>query len=205
MDTGIVRCGIFVAALIGTAGQAALADVTCGWHFNDLDGASTRLLADHGSGVLDLAVIEDSVTIYEGTSLNALKDDPAGTALGIRGLDANQKWIELSGSAEGPVELGFAFRATPSGFDDNQLQLLVEGAWTTIDTFGGSLADGAWHQKTVVIPDQDGPFRLRLFVDGAESSSGTIRFDNLRVTPISAPSALLACGTGCVVLRPRRN
>ena len=205
MSTGTVRRGVFMAAVVGCTLQIASANLICGWHFNSIDEGVTRVTADHGNGLLDLSALQTSVTVYDGTGVNAFDDDPAGTALGIRGLNANAQWIELAFSAEGPVELAFAFRATPSGFDENQVKLMVDEEWISIASFGGSNADGAWHEQMLVLPQQKGPMRVRLFVDGAESSSGTIRFDNLRVTSVSAPGALLACGTGCMILRQRRQ
>ena len=205
MGTGTARRGIFMATVLGCTLQIASADLICGWHFNSIDEDATRITADHGTGLLDLSALQASVTTYGGTGVNAFDDDPAGTALGIRGLKANAQWIELSFSSEGPVELAFAFRATSSGFDDNQIQLMVDDDWISIASFGGPNADGAWHEQMVVLPEQEGPMRVRLSVDGAESPSGTIRFDNLRVSAVSAPGALLACGTGCIVLRQRRQ
>ena len=205
MRTGMIRKGCLVVGVLGCALQIASADVVRGWNFNEFESEQTTLASDHGSGALDLSALDSSVTVYGGTALNAQQGDLAGTALGIRGLDANEQWIELTSTVRGPVQLTFAFRATPSGFDDNQIQLLVDGDWATIGSFGGEQADGAWHQQILTLPDQDGAFRLRLFLDGAESASGTIRFDNLRITPVSAPGALLACSTGCLALRSRRH
>lgn len=205
MCTETVRRGVFMAALAGCMIQVASAEVICGWHFNSLDKGATRVSADHGSGLLDLTSIQDSNAIFEGTGLNAFEDDPAGTAIGIRGLGANGTWIELVFAADGPMKLTFAYRATPSGFDENQVMVLEGDDWISIGSFGGAEADGSWHDRMLVLPDRKGDTRLRLFVDGADSSSGTIRFDNLRVQAVSAPGALLACSTGCMVLRQRRR
>ena len=205
MGRGIARRGAFTAMIIGCTLQIASADLICGWNFNALDEGVTGIASDHGSGLLDISELQASVTLYDGTTMGALKDDSAGTALGIRGLSANERWVELAFAAEGPVELAFSFRATPSGFDENQIQMMVDANWVSLASFGGAKADGAWHEQTLVLPDQSGPMRVRLYVDGAESASGTIRFDNLKVTAVSAPGALLACGTGCMVLRQRRQ
>ena len=194
-----------MAAVVGCTLQFASANLICGWHFNSVEEGSNHMTADHGSGLLDLSALQDLVTTYDGTGVNAFDGDSAGTALGIRGLKANAQWIELSFAADGPVELAFAFRATPSGFDENQVQLLVDGKWLSLTSFGGSDADGSWHEQMLILPEQPGPMRVRLYVDGAESPSGTIRFDNLRVSAVSAPGALLACGTGCMILRQRRQ
>lgn len=205
MRTGMIRKGFLVVGMLGCAAQIASAEVVCGWNFNELEAEQTELASDHGSGVLDLSSIESSVTVFGGTALNTHQGDLAGSALGIRGLDANEQWIELTSAVRGPVQLSFAFRATASGFDDNHVQILLDGDWATIGSFGGDQADGAWHQQTLILPAPDGKFRLRLFLDGAESSSGTIRFDNLQITPVSAPGALLACSSGCLALRSRRH
>ena len=205
MCTETVRRGVFMAAVAGCMIQAASAEVVCGWNFNSIDREATSVSADHGTGLLDLTAIQDSNAVFEGTGLNAYEKDAAGTAIGIRGLGANGKWVELVFSADGPMELTFAYRATPSGFDENQVMLLEGDDWITVGSFGGAEADGSWHEQMLVLPERKGDTRLRLLVDGAESSSGTIRFDNLRVQAVSAPSALLACGTGCMVLRQRRR
>ncbi|MAJ47074.1 MAG: hypothetical protein CBC35_07400 [Planctomycetes bacterium TMED75] len=205
MCTGKIRKGCLVAGMLGFALQIASADVVCGWNFNELEAKQAELASDYGSGVLDLSSLESAVTVFGGTSLNAHQEDLAGSALGIRGLDANEQWIELTSAVRGPVELSFAFRATASGFDENQVQMLIDGDWAAVGSFGGDQADGAWHRETLTLPASDGTFRVRLFLNGAESSSGTIRFDNLQITPVSAPGALLACSSGCIALRSRRH
>lgn len=205
MKTTVCATLFTAASVLWTSTPAVHGDVVSAWSFNALDGESTTFQADTGAGTLDATSVAGGLGVYAGSQMNASDGIPAGLALGVRGSSMNDRHLELTFSQRGAVELSFAFRSTPSGFDENLIQALDGDQWVSLASFGSGLADGAWHQVSVVLPDSDGVGRVRLLLGGAESGSGTLRLDNLRISAISSPGTILACGGGCLGARSRRR
>ncbi len=184
------RCPVFVrhvlVAVIPCLLSATLhAGDGGGWHFNQLSEAGMSVVADHGEGRLELAELKGMTAAYEGTNLNADESDAAGSSLGVRGAEANGSWFEVNSKVSGPSALSFAYRSSATGFDDNRVQVWDGKAWNDLVRFGLDGASGkrGWVRVVVPLKGNEGPLRIRILLDGAESANGIIRFDNVRIGP----------------------
>lgn len=191
------------SVIVLTLSYSAGAELVCGWHFNDFVVDEIALVANHGEGLIDMSGVEGTVDVFGGTDLNGLFDDPAGTALGIRGSAGNGSWVELQFASVLPVEFSFAYRVTETGFDENLIQLWEGRSWETLAGFGGSSAATSagveWERMEVLLPRSSNDMRLRLVVDGADGANGTIRFDNMQVVSVPSPGGLVLGATGGVL------
>jgi len=200
------RLAACAGVLVGCVTALAGADTVCAWNFNlDMD-EKTVCPADHGVGTLDATVSEEWLRSYAGTTLGAILDDEAGRSMGFRGDVANGSGFELAFSATGEHILQFAYRSTKTGFHDCTVEHFTGTEWAPIGTFGDIATASEWTNVSLELPDLSGSTRLRLILDGATSSSSTARFDNLRVTTVPAPAAMLTMSELVVCgVRPRRG
>ena len=192
--------------LAGCLASSVVADTVCVWNFNLDTEDQTVFKADHGNGVMDATVSAEWLQSYGGTDLGVHSDDVAGMALGVRGDAANGSGFELSFSALGDHILQFAYRSTPTGFHECEVQHLTSKGWRTVGAFGDSEVASQWTMVTVPLEDLSGDTRLRLVLDGATSSSSTARFDNMSVTTVPAPASLVGLSElGLFGVRGRRG
>ncbi|MEC7353330.1 MAG: hypothetical protein VYD99_09415, partial [Planctomycetota bacterium] len=131
MKTTVCATLFTAASLLWPSTHAVHGDVVSAWSFNALDGEASTFKADTGSGTLDATSVASGLGVYAGSQMNASDGIPAGLALGVRGSSMNDRHLELAFSHQGPVELSFAFRATPSGFDENLIQALDGDQWVS--------------------------------------------------------------------------
>ena len=184
----MIRCLVVLVPCLLSA--SLYAGGGAGWHFNQLAEAGTSVAADHGEGSLDLAALKGMAAAYEGTKLNADESDAPGSSLGVRGSAANGAWFEVNSMVDGPAALSFAYRASATGFDDNRVQVWNGTEWNDLVRFGldGSKGSRGWVRLVVPLSPQEGPLRIRVLLDGAESANGIIRFDNVRIGPPEPPT-----------------
>jgi hypothetical protein len=222
--TAAVRAGgrcvrTMTLLLVGTAAAAATigaqtadAALVAAWNFNGFDPETSSVVtASAGSGTLDFSAIGAGVGVMQGTTLGAQPGDLAGNALAAIGNASNQTFFRIDLAAAGfrDLSLGFATRRSSTGFATNRVEFWNGLGWSTVTTFGANATAWEWqsHSLASIGNIGDEPLALRIVIDGATGSTGSIRFDNIAVmgTAVPAPAgslALLALA-GCVSRRRR--
>lgn len=195
------------------------------WNFNNLTIASAEtpgsgsvpssIFATQGSGSLILDAWSGTVDDFAGSSTNTLGSDTAGESLSLiagGGMAGNGSSITLELSLAGLVDpvLSYATQGTATGFNSVQLAWSVNGADfynfdTAYDpTTSYSLQSFDFSSVNSLDGTASAYFQLRF--DGATSTSGNNRIDNIQLTAIAEPSTsflLLAATTSITLLRRR--
>jgi hypothetical protein len=212
-DVRTLCAAAFGAALSALVASSVDASLIASWNLNGIAaGEPPVVAASTGSGTLDCTALTPGYTVMQGTTLGALPGETAGNALAIVGTDANKSAFYFDLGAVGTRELtvSFAVRRSTTGFASNRLDYWSGFSWISFASFGASTT--AWelqsHALSLGAPSTSGTLALRVVVDGATGSTGSIRFDNFAVaaTPVPAPAgALTLLGlAGCVARRRRR-
>ncbi|MFZ4722161.1 MAG: hypothetical protein ACOYMI_03315 [Phycisphaerales bacterium] len=204
------------AALTGAASLwlcacGARADVVANWNFNGLSGAVPAALgADQGAGSMSLLEFSGGLSALAGTDLHAWNGDVAGMGLVVTGSGQNGRALVLDVRTEGLVDLmfGVAARRSASGFASTSVQVWDGTAWRLAGSIDASTTQ--WQVHTVDLSsfdflEQVSSARVRLVVDGATSSSGNIRLDNLRITAMPVPGPGPAAAIGAVAAGATRR
>jgi hypothetical protein len=197
--------------LLFLTSQTAFADEVAVWNFNDSD-----LIVDHGSGVLTTNFNPANLIFtLGGTTTNARFGDSAGQSLTLQGGTGNAnngRNLTFSVSTIGLSNINFSFatQGTASGFNSNQVQYSVDGV--TFVNFGAPYVPPSAFGSSAFVFDLSGISGLnnnpnatfRIVFNGATSSSGNNRIDNVVVegqTAIAAipePSSVLLLGLGMI-------
>ena len=183
---------ICAALLFFTASQATLADELAVWNFNDSD-----LNVDHGSGTLVSNINVVNLLFAAGTTNNARLGDIAGQALSLQGgtgVANNGRNITFNVSTLGfsNIVVSFATQGTSTGFNSNQFQYSLDGI-NFID-FGPPYAPAAvfgtlplvFTLTSIVGLNNNPNAAFRIVFNGATSSTGNNRIDNIVVEGTSA-------------------
>lgn len=209
---------------VGSVTMAAQADLLAYWNFNTFDpGTDTVINADAGSGTVDLSGWGGGVQNFAGTTENALFGDESGASLSLQGGDnlgggvfaGNGTWIDVNISMSNYQDLivSFATRGTGTGFDTGTWSWSTDGtSFTTVPGVNTASQSSSWSVPVVDFSsfaalNDAANVTLRYTLDGASSSSGNNRIDNLQVnaTLIPAPGALALLGVaGLIGVRRRR-
>jgi hypothetical protein len=174
---------ICAALLFFTASQAALADELAIWNFNDSD-----LNVDHGSGTLVSNLNVVNLLFAAGTTNNARLGDTAGQALSLQGgtgVANNGRNISFNVSTVGfsNIVVSFATQGTSTGFNSNQFQYSLDGI-NFVDFGLNNNPDAAF----------------RIVFNGATSSTGNNRIDNIVVEGTSADTTIPEPTTALLLL-----
>lgn len=166
-------------------------------------------LANEGVGVLSFAGRTGGWSAYQGTLLNGAEGWEAGEALGIRsGMpDGMAILVELEEYSLGTMTLSLAAKRSSTGFTSLVVEVLQPAGWVELSSQGLGLT---WSliEVPVALDQFDFPVSmLRLSLDGATSSQGTARFDNLRIVGSVIPGAggLWAFGPAATAIARRRR
>ena len=201
------------------ASQAALADELAVWNFND-----SNLNVDHGSGTLTSNLNVANIVFAAGTTNNARLGDIAGQALSLQGgtgVANNGRHITFNVNTTGfsNIVVSFATQGTSTGFNSNQFQYSLDGL--TFINFGAPYAPATafgtlplvFSLASIAGLNNNPNAAFRIVFNGATSSTGTNRIDNIVVegtnTTIPEPTTalLLLSGIGGLykLKRKRRN
>jgi hypothetical protein len=180
---------IFVAF---ACSQVAKADEIAVWNFNDSD-----LVVDHGSGTLISNFVATNIGFGAGTTNNARLGDIAGLALSLQGGTSTTNngrniTINLSTVGFSNIVFSFATQGTSTGFSSNQFQYSVDG--TNFIDFGSPyLPAAAFGAVPVVFTlssvaglNNNPNAAFRIVFNGASSSTGNNRIDNIVIEGTSA-------------------
>jgi PEP-CTERM motif len=186
----------------------ARADEIAVWNFNDQD-----LSVDHGVGTLTSTFsAANLIFTLGGSTLNARLGDIAGQALTLQGGTGNGNNGELLTFAVSTVGfeaivVSLATQATSTGFNANQFQYSLDGV--TFVSFQAPYAPPAAYGLFTF--DLSGIAGLannpnaafRIIFNGASSSSGNNRLDNLvvegsEISSIPEPASMTLLGLGLV-------
>ena len=210
---------ICLLALLVACAPAALADELAIWNFND-----SNLNVDHGSGTLFSNLNVVNILFAAGTTTNARLGDIAGQSLSLQGGTGtanNGRHITFNVSTVGfsDIIVSFATQGTSTGFNSNQFQYSLDGS--TFVNFGlpyvPATAFGTvplvFSLASIVGLNDNPNAAFRILFNGATSSTGTNRIDNIVVegtAPTSVPepatAALLLSGLSSLYgLRKRRR
>lgn len=196
--------------LVAAQSQAVRADEIAIWNFND-----SNLIVDHGVGTLITSF--PSFTFATGTSINARLGDPALQALVLGGNANNGQsfTISLSTIGFGSLSVSLATQRTSTGFNANQFQYSLDGVsfidfqapFSPATAFGPVIFDLSSIAGLANNPN----VAFRIVLDGATSSGGNNRIDNLVVEgvpiaaePIPEPATLTLFSLGLAIFGARR-
>ncbi|HKG58836.1 MAG TPA: PEP-CTERM sorting domain-containing protein [Pyrinomonadaceae bacterium] len=188
------------------ASQAARADELAVWNFND-----SNLNVDHGSGTLTTTINAANVSFAAGTTNNAVTGDVAGQALSLQGGTGtanNGRNITFNVSTVGfsNIVVSFATQGTSTGFNSNQFQYSLDGI-SFID-FGSPYVPATAFGSVPLVFSlvaiaglNDNPnAAFRIVFNGATSSTGNNRIDNIVVEGTSIETASIPEPTSVLLL-----
>lgn len=215
--------GLLVAcfAMVAVESQAA---VVAYWNFNSLNiptasapgsgGVPTTIAADQGTGSISLSGWTGLVDDFAGSTLNALNSDASGASLSLVSSTGNNSFIEISFSMAGLRDLAITFdtRGTSTGYDSGIWSYSTNGS--TFFDFGAQTATRSTTFATTgpgvtaSLNNASTAF-LRYTLNGATTTGGNNRIDNLQLnaTAVPEPSSLAVLGligAAGVVARRRR-
>ena len=200
---------VFVAG-ITTASSPVSANMIAGWNFNDLALGGSVFEASAGTGTFSLQGNQGGWTPYEGTLLNGVAGWESGEAIGIRSALNNgmEMFIDIDEYILGSMTLSLAAKRSSTGFSHLLVEVYQPKGWIEVVSRGLGL-DWGLIEASVLLEEFDYPVsRLRLTINGATSSQGTARFDNIRLegNVIPSPGGVFALlPSWCVVRRQRRR
>lgn len=204
------HAGAMTCALAMAATQAATADVVAHWNFNGFVPESGVVGASTGSGSFDFRGVSAGASAMGGTVLNGLAGAIAGESFAITGSSYNGRYVQIDfmSGGESDLALSFATRRSGTGFANNRIDTLLDGTWTTIANFNPSPTE--WVMVSVNLAAagiEAGAASLRIHFDGATSSLGSVRIDNLSITgtPVPGPGALGVAALGTAIAGRRRR
>jgi hypothetical protein len=186
---------ICAVLLFLAASQAAMADELAVWNFND-----SNVAVDHGSGTLTTNINAVNVLFAAGTTNNARQGDVAGQALSLQGGTSNANngrnlTFNVSTASFSNIVVSLATQGTSTGFNSNQFQYSLDGI--SFINFGSPYIPATAFGAVPIVFGlaaiaglNDNPnAAFRIVFNGASSSTGSNRIDNIVVEGTSTASS----------------
>ena len=208
---------ICLLTLLVAATPLASADELAVWNFNDSD-----LNIDHGSGTLTSNFNPANVLFAAGTTNNARQGDAAGQALSLQGGTSNANngrniTVNVSTAGFSNIVVSFATQGTSTGFNSNQFQYSLDGLtfldfstpYTPATAFGSIPL--VFTLTSIVGLNDNANAAFRILFNGATSSTGNNRIDNIVIegtaatTSVPEPATAMLLLSGLYGLRKRRR
>jgi PEP-CTERM motif len=197
---------ICAVLLFLAASQATVADELAVWNFNDSD-----LNVDHGSGTLTSNFNAVNILFAAGTTNNARLGDPAGQALSLQGGTSNANngrnlTFNVSTAGFANIIVSLATQGTSTGFTSNQFQYSLDGInftdfgspYTPATAFG--TVPLVFSLVSIAGLNNNPNAAFRIVFNGATSSTGNNRIDNIVVEGASASVASIPEPTTALLL-----
>jgi len=197
---------ICAALLFFAASQATFADELAVWNFNDSD-----LNVDHGSGTLTSNFNVVNILFAAGTTNNARLGDTAGQALSLQGGTSNANngrnlTLNVSTAGFANIIVSFATQGTSTGFTSNQFQYSLDGInftdfgspYTPATAFG--TLPLVFSLVSIAGLNNNPNAAFRIVFNGASSSTGNNRIDNIVVEGVGASVASIPEPTTALLL-----
>ena len=197
---------ICAVLLFLAASQATVADELAVWNFNDSD-----LNVDHGSGTLTSNFNVVNVLFAAGTTNNARLGDTAGQAISLQGGTSNANngrnlTLNVSTAGFANIIVSFATQGTSTGFTSNQFQYSLDGInfsdfgspYTPATAFG--TLPLVFSLVSIAGLNNNPNAAFRIVFNGATSSTGNNRIDNIVVEGVSTTVASIPEPTTALLL-----
>jgi hypothetical protein len=194
---------LFVVLLVA---KDAGADLIAYWHFNTYDGDATTIAADVGVGTITITGFSaGDLDNFLGTTVNAIPPTPAGTSLSLKNDANNGDFLTVSFSMTGlrDLVLTYATQRSSTGFNSNQWAYSTNNV--TFTNFGSPVVPPSsfglvtLDLSSVSSLNNATTVFLRYTFNGATSSSGNNRIDNVQLNAQAIPepraSTLLLWGS----------
>lgn len=188
---------ICAVLLFLAASQAAVADELAIWNFNDSD-----LNVDHGSGTLTSNLNVANILFAAGTTTNARLGDAAGQALSLQGGTSNANngrnlTLNVSTAGFANIIVSLATQGTSTGFNSNQFQYSLDGInfidlgppYTPATAFG--TVPLVFSLVSIAGLNNNPNAAFRIVFNGATSSTGNNRIDNIVIEGTSTTTAAI--------------
>ncbi len=135
---------------------------------------------------------------FAGSTQNALYGDPAGASLSLRHQAMNGNYFHVAFTMEGfaQLEISYWTRKTSTGFDNNQWAWSADG--DNFTDFGPVIDPTESTSGEIIVLeapsdlDNASNVYLRYTLDGAKSSAGNNRIDNLQLNAIESDPTQVA-------------
>jgi hypothetical protein len=188
------------------ASQAAFADELAIWNFNDSD-----LNVDHGNGTLTSNLNLVNILFAAGTTNNTRQGDLAGQAISLQGgtgVANNGRNITFNVSTAGfsNIIVSLATQGTSTGFNSNQFQYSLDGIsfinfgspYVPLTAFGS--VPLVFTLASIAGLNNNPNAAFRIIFNGATSSTGNNRIDNIVVEGTTDTSATIPEPTTALLL-----
>jgi hypothetical protein len=186
--------------------DTVFADELAIWNFNDSD-----LVVDHGTGTLTSNIVSTNILFAAGTTNNARLGDLAGQALSLQGGTSNTNngrniTINISTVGFSNIVFSFATQGTSTGFNSNQFQYSLDGInfidfgspYVPATAFGA--APLVFTLSSIVSLNNNPNAAFRIVFNGATTSTGNNRIDNIVVEGTSTSTSVIPEPTTAVLL-----
>ncbi|MBL7739553.1 MAG: T9SS type A sorting domain-containing protein [Chitinophagaceae bacterium] len=155
----------------------------------------------------------DNTDNFSGSTIDAsgFITSTAGESLSIVSSNNNSKFLVINASTLGfkDIQLTYATRGTAAGFTTHAIDYTVDGTnYSNITTITGRNVTSFSLQTVsfvaITAANNNPNFKIRITLDGATSTSGNNRFDNIRISGTAAPCSPTNQPTG-LILTPSFN